>query len=183
MKKIFILILFLFPIISCTQKGNKKVESTDVTSSTQNEIVNANPKNEEPEQYIENQDLLTQLEAELNTFRSNQKLTISKELINNRHVENQIDTIVTYTDDKMTIKTYKISKDQEWISEAKLLNSELAFSKLVNIGMEGKALEKVANTKIKSDVVKIGNLEQTSAFIFKFKDDKVYEINYEGYVD
>jgi hypothetical protein len=183
MKNILPFILFSIILLSCTQKENKKVESTDVTSSTQNEILNANPKNEEPEQYIENQDLLTQLEAELNAFRSNQKLTISKETINNRHIENQIDTIVTYTAEKMTIKTFKISKDEEWTSEAKILNSELPFSKLVNIGMEVKALEKIANTKIKSEVVKIGNLEQTSAFVFRCKDGKVYEINYEGYVD
>jgi hypothetical protein len=183
MKKILILILFSFAVFSCFQKEKIKKVTNENETSKENETVIHNHEEIENEQSIENQELLTQLESELNTFRNNQKFSITKELINNRHVDNQIDTAVTYTADKVIIETYKISDNEEWIIQAKIINTELAFSKLVKIGMEVKAMEKMTNTKIKSDVMRIGNMEETSAFVFKFKDNKVYEINYEGYVD
>jgi len=46
-----------------------------------------------------------------------------------------------------------------------------------------KSFEKILNTKLNSEIVKVGNSEQTSVFIFKFEKDSLKEMDYEGYVD
>jgi len=144
---------------------NKKIE-TEVTQ----------------EQYVENDTLLTKMESDLNELVKNSKFTIEKELVNNRHVDNLIDTIKTFKFDKINIKSYKAA-NEEWIFEAKILNSGFELTKSIKIGIDKKSFEKILKTKLNSDIVKVGNLEQTSVFIFKFENDSLKEIDYEGYVD
>ena len=79
-------------------------------------------------------------------------------------------------------KSYKAVRE-EWIFEAKILNSEFEFTKSIKIGIDKKSFEKILKTKLNSDIVKVGNLEQTSVFIFKFENDSLKEMDYEGYVD
>lgn len=166
---------FLLLLVSCKQKGN--IESSEKSLDKGIESIVAIQ-----DQYIENDTLLAQLEFDLAGFIENPKFTIEKELVNNRHVDNLIDTIKIFKFDKVNIKEYK-AVSEEWIFEASILNSELEFSKSIKIGINKKILEKILKTKFNSDMVKVGNLEQTSVFIFKFEKNILKEIYYEGYVD
>jgi hypothetical protein len=175
MKKLLIYFTFLF-LVSCNQKGRENIVSSKkmVNKKIETKITQ--------EQYIENDTLLTKMESDLNELVKNPKFTIEKELVNNRHVDNLIDTIKTFKFDKINIKSYK-AVSEEWIFEAKILNSEFEFTKSIKIGIDKKSFEKILKTKLNSDIVKVGNLEQTSVFIFKFENDSLKVIDYEGYVD
>ena len=161
-------------LISCKQ--NAEINSTEKVSQKSIEEINV------LEQYIENDLLLSNFESDLSELSKNPKFVLEKELVKNRHVDNQIDTIKIFKFKETNIQSYK-AVSEEWIIEAKIMNSELQFSESVKIKMPKKALEKILKTKLNSDIVKVGNLEQTSVFIFKFKNDNLQEIIYEGYVD
>ncbi|RED26434.1 hypothetical protein BD847_0352 [Flavobacterium cutihirudinis] len=175
MKKLLKYFTFLL-LVSCNQKIKENIDSSEkeVNKKIETEVIQ--------EQYIENDTLLSKMESDLNELVKNPKFTIEKELVNNRHVENIIDTIKTFNFDKINIKSYK-AVSEEWIFEAKILNSGFEFAKSIKIGIDKKSFEKILNTKLNSEIVKVGNLEQTSVFIFKFEKDSLKEIDYEGYVD
>jgi hypothetical protein len=177
MKQLFIYFTFLLLLISCSQKGK---ESKD--SSEQKNPVKKIEKEVIQEQYIENDTLLAKMESDLNVLVKDPKFTIEKELVNNRHVDNVIDTIKTFKFDKINIKSYK-AVSEEWIFEAKILNSEFELAKSIKIGINKKDFEKIVKTKLNSNIVKVGDSEETSVFIFKFENYILKEIDYEGYVD
>ncbi|MNQ62253.1 hypothetical protein D3C85_765930 [compost metagenome] len=176
MKKLLIYFTFLVLLISCNQKRKENKNSSEKVANKKivTEVIQ--------EQYVENDTLLAKMESDLNELTNNTKFTIEKELVNNKHVDNLIDTIKTFKFDRINVKSYK-AVSEEWIFEAKILNSEFALSKSIKIGIEKKTFEKILKTKLNSDIVKVGNLEQTSVFIFKFENDSLKEIDYEGYVD
>ena len=175
MKKLLIYFTLLF-LVSCNQKGRENIVSSK-------QMVNKKIATKvTQEQYIENDTLLTKMESDLHELVKNPKFTIEKEIVNNRHVDNLIDTIKTFKFDKINIKSYK-AVSEEWIFEAKILNSGFELTKSIKIGIDKKSFEKILKTKLNSDIVKVGNLEQTSVFIFKFENDSLKEMDYEGYVD
>lgn len=175
MKKLLIYFTFLL-LVSCSQKRKENIDSSEKVANKkiETEVIQ--------EQYVVNDTLLTKMESDLNELVKNPKLTIEKELVNNRHVDNLIDTIKSFKFDKINIKSYK-AISEEWIFEAKILNSGFELSKSIRIGIDKKCFEKILKTKLNSDIVKVGNLEQTSVFVFKFENDSLKEIDYEGYVD
>lgn len=177
MKQLFLYFTFLLVLISCTQKRKENIVSSA--------LKNPDKKIEKEvilEQYIEKDTLLAKMEYNLNELVKDPKFTIEKELVNNRHVDNVIDTIKTFKFDKINIKSYK-AVSEEWIFEAKILNSEFELAKSIKMGMNIKDFEKVVKTKLNSYIIKVGNLEETSVFIFKFENNSLKEIDYEGYVD
>jgi hypothetical protein len=163
-------------LVSCGQKEKENIVTSEkvIIEKIKSEVI--------PEQYVEDETLQIKLEADLTNLTKNSKFTIEKELVNNRHVDNLIDTVINFKYDKINIKSYKATSE-EWIIEAKILNSEFDFSDAIKIGMDKTALEKILNKKVNSDIVKVGNFEQTSVFIFKFKNEILEEIEFEGYVD
>ena len=175
-KKLLYFSIFLL-IVSCKLEKNREDSSeNDVKKQIETVVV------QEQEQYIENETILAKMESDLFELTKNPKFAIEKELVNNRHVDDLIDTLKTYKFDKVSIQSYKTS-NEEWICEAKILNSEFEFLKSIKIGINKKTFEKAVITKVNSDIVKIGNLEQTSVFVIKFTNNILAEIVYEGYVD
>lgn len=165
-------ILLLF--ISC--KENKAIDVPGKISEKSIEEI------AEPEQYIEDDVLLSRFQSDLERLSKNPKFVLEKELVENRHVDNLVDTIKILKFRETSIQSYR-AVSEEWICDAKIINAELPFSESVKITMSKKELEKILRTKLSSDIVKVGNLEQTSVFIFNFKNDLLQEIIYEGYVD
>lgn len=176
MKHPFIYFTFLL-LISCSQKGKENIDS-----AKQKNLVKKIEKEVIQEQYIENDTLVAKMESDLNELVKKPEFTIEKELVNNRHVDNLIDTIKTFKFDRINIKSYK-KVNEEWIFEAKILNSEFELSKSIKIGINKKDFEKIVKTKLNSNLVKVGDPEETSVFIFKFENYILKEIDYEGYVD
>lgn len=177
MKQLFTFFTFFLLLISCSQKAKESRHSSEHKNpdkKIEKEVIQ--------EQYIENSTLLAKMESDLNELVKDPKFTIEKELVNNRHVDNVIDTVKTFKFDKINIKSYK-AVSEEWIFEAKILSSEFELAKSIKIGINKRDFEKILMTKLNSNIVKVGDSEETSVFIFKFENNSVIEINYEGYVD
>jgi len=179
MKKQLLYFSIFLLIVSCKPEENKDDSSKNAIPK---QIENVIVQEQEKEQYIENETILYKMESDLFELTKNPKFTMEKELVNNRHVDSLIDTVKTYKFDNVSIQSYKTS-NEEWICEAKIINSEFEFLKSIKIGINKKTFEKAVKTKVNSDIVKIGNLEQTSVFVFKFTNHILAEIVYEGYVD
>ncbi|MQP53188.1 MULTISPECIES: hypothetical protein [unclassified Flavobacterium] len=177
MKKQLLYFLIFILIVSCKlEKNSEDSSENDVKKQIETIVV------QEQEQYIENEPILAKMESDLFELTKNPKFALEKELVNNRHVDDLIDTLKTYKFDKVSIQSYKTS-NEEWICGAKILNSEFKLLKSIKIGINKSTFEKAVKTKVNSNIVKIGNLEQTSVFVFKFKNNFLAEIVYEGYVD
>ena len=174
------LLKFYYNFIKFYQQEENKDDSSK--NAIPKQIENVVVQEQEKEQYIENETILYKMESDLLELTKNPKFTIEKELVDNRHVDNLKDTVKTYRFDNISIQSYKTS-NEEWICEAKILNSEFEFLKSIKIGIKKNTFEEVVKTKVNSDIIKIGNLEQTSVFVFKFKNNTLAEIIFEGYVD
>uniref|UniRef100_UPI0025FC9F9F hypothetical protein n=1 Tax=Winogradskyella sp. TaxID=1883156 RepID=UPI0025FC9F9F len=71
----------------------------------------------------------------------------------------------------------------EEIVSAKIKNSQFKLLDSICIGTKAKKLENQIGIKLKTDLIKISNLEQTSVFIFKFENGILDTIDYENYLD
>jgi hypothetical protein len=158
-------------MVSCKQKGTPKTE----TENTINEIVIS-------EQYIENDRVFTHLKSDLYTISFNPIFDgeeISKPNSNNKTIVHINKTLVF----KQTkIHFYREGFSEEIVS-ANIKNSQFKLLDSIGIGTKKETLVNQIKTELKNDLIKIGNLEQTSVFIFKFKDGILKEINYEVYRD
>ena len=134
------------------------------------------------EQYFENDSLLTLLESDLDKIALNPKFILKTKPKTNNHDETIIDTIKTLTFDKTNIYSYRAT-NWELIYEAKIENSDFKFLDSISVGTKKKTFENILKTEFKTDLIKIGNLEQTSVFMFSFEDGILKTVNYEGYVD
>lgn len=122
------------------------------------------------------------LESELDDFILNPKFNLSVAPKMNIHNQTIIDTIKTRSFGNNRIYSYK-SKNKEWVYSAKIRSSEFEFLEAIKIGIKKETFERIIKLELKSDLIKIGNLEQTSVFVFSFKDNRLMAIDYSGYVD
>ena len=177
---IFVLIL----IVSCKQKETKKAESIDQKPTTELKAESKNSIEEidVPEQYFENDSLRNLLESELDKLALNPKFDLKAEPKINTHDKTITDTIKTRTFEKNKVYSYKY-QNREWIYSANIRSSEFKFLDSVKIGIKKQTLENILKSELESDLIKIGDLENTSIFIFTFENDTLKTIDYQGYVD
>ncbi|HOY12652.1 MAG TPA: hypothetical protein PLY70_05905 [Saprospiraceae bacterium] len=175
MKEKLVYLFIFLGFASCIQK--------EKGSRSEKAFNNNDPLNVITEQIIKNDPLLATLENDLNEMVKNPKFSVEKEFVNNRHVDNVIDTISTFKFNETTIQSYKTSTGAEWIIEAQIQNTDFKLAHEITVGMDKKSLENILKTKLNSDLIKISNEEETSAFVFKFQKDILTVILYEGYVD
>ncbi len=177
-------IIVLILIVSCKQDKDKKTVSIEQKSTTE---LKAEPKNsiEEitiSEQYFENDSLRNLLESELDELAMSPKFELKTEPKINTHDQTITDTIKTRTYEQNKIFSYKY-QDKEWIYSAKIRSSEFKFLDSVKIGITKQTLKNILKLELESDLIKIGNLENTSVFFFKFENNTLKTIDYQGYVD
>lgn len=180
-KQLLFIIGILILLNSCKQTESKKMEESEVK-----EVVETKKETNEPttvaESYIENDSLVIVLKSELEKIALNKKFTIEKKPIQNRHVDNLIDTIVTRTYENTKLTSYKATS-KEWIYRAKIENSEFTLNNFIKVGTKKYVVEKSLAKGIQNDTLRIGNLEQTSVFNLIFEPGILKLIEYDGYVD
>lgn len=101
---------------------------------------------------------------------------------NNGHSPNVIDTIKTLKLKESKIVTYA-TEEFYGIDYANILTDKISLSENVKIGIQKEDFEKIIKEIIKSDTIRIGNLEQTAEFEFIFDKDSLKNIKYGGYID
>jgi uncharacterized protein related to proFAR isomerase len=171
-------------MVSCKQKETQKTEIPEQKPTTELKV-ETKKKTEEiatPEQYFENDSLLSQLESDLNKIALNSKFDLKTETKTNTHDETITDTINTLTFDKTKIYSYRATNGES-IYGAKIENSDFIFLDSIRVGTKKATFENLIKTEFKTDLFKIGNLEQTSIFVFNFENGILKTINYESYLD
>jgi len=133
-------------------------------------------------QHIQNDSITHSWVLELTKISKNdKKFEIQQELRPNRHWD-YMDTIKTLTFDKSRL-TLISTKDYFGLWTAELKNPEIPLWNYIKVGMNKSQLEKTLATKIPMDKVEIGNLEQTTTFVFEFKNNNLDRINFVGFED
>lgn len=175
----------LLLISSCKQNEHSNAEIDEHQSTSEMEFEKENPNEGTflPEQNIENDSLVIQLEEDLNELLSESIFTLEKKPIANRHVDNVIDTIVTRSYKNSEIESYKTSNGKEMIQHAIISNPDFRFLNSVRVGSSQEELEKETGIDIRSNLLRIGNSTGNIVFNFKIKNGKIQEIIYDGYVD
>ena len=176
--------IILISIVSCKQNETGKVQNNGqiptVESGEENGIEDS--ATVKMEQFIENDSLEMQLYSDLEKLTDNRTFEVDKKPVNNRHVDNVVDTIITLKADRIELTTYKASSEES-IYKAVIRNPDIKFSESIQVGMKKDALEKILKKELNSDLIEVGNLEQTSSFIFLFENDSLREIKFDGYLD
>ena len=198
--QLLLIITIIITLASCRQKETKKTDNSGQkpTIELNDKVQKKDDKISIPEQYIENDSLLTILETDLENLALNSIFSLKAEPIINAHDETIMDTLKTLTYNKTNIYLYQAA-NWESIYKAKIENSEFKFLDSVAVGMTRKNIEIFINHHIsqvtkeeheegvkvtlKADVIKVGNLEQTSVFTFNFVNDTLKSVDYQGYVD
>ena len=180
-KQLLIIIGILISLNSCKQTESKKMDESEVKDVVEIEK-ETSESNSVAESYIENDSLLIMLKSELEKIALNEKFTIEKKPIQNRHVDNLVDTIITRTFKNTKLTSYKAT-NEEWIYKAKIENSEFELNDFIKVGTKKYVVEKSLAKGIQNDTLKIGNLEQTSVFNLIFESGILKLIEYDGYVD
>jgi hypothetical protein len=174
----------LILVLSCKQTETKKAEIPEQKETVELKAEQEKPIEEIPklEQYFENDSLLILLESDLDKLTLNPKFDLKTKPKSNAHDQTITDTIKTLTFDKTKIYSYRAT-DWESIYEAKIENSDFKFLDSIRVGTKKVTFENLLKREFKMDLIKIGNLEQTSVFIFNFENGLLRAINYEGYLD
>lgn len=175
-RQLLLLTATLLVLLACRQKEKRTIAPSEKLQQKEIE------KTVVEEQYLQNDSLLNTLDAAIQKLVDHPKFTIRKELVSNRHVDNLIDTIRVFTFDKTTLQSYK-STNEEWIFDAKILNPEFELSNSIKTGIRKEVFEKALDIEVRTNRLRITDVEELNAFIFSFKDGILTEIEYEGYLD
>ncbi|WKB82928.1 hypothetical protein QYR09_07775 [Cellulophaga lytica] len=110
------------------------------------------------------------------------KFEINRKPIKNRHVDNLVDTIVTKSYQSTELTSYK-AESEEWVYKAKIGDADFELNDFIKVGTKKYVVEKSHAKRINNDILKIGNLEQTSVFNLIFESGILKSIEYDGYLD
>jgi len=180
LKKVVLPFLVFITLSSCKNDKPKAL----VVVENKEETLPAKIKEEASieSQYIINEPLIKQLELDLKNLALNQKFTLNVKPVFNKYDEKIVDTIKTFSFNNNKIEIYK-SLYSELITVSEIRDRSFKFSDSISVGIEKMRFQKLVDEPLNSDVIKVGNLEQTSVFTFLFRKDKLNVIFYQGYVD
>ncbi|SDQ50609.1 hypothetical protein [Flagellimonas zhangzhouensis] len=182
-KRLSIIIPIIALNISCNQSVSTNPEKQQNKSKVEIQKESESLNKIKNEQFIQNDSLAYAFEAELEVLATTSpKFSLKVRPYQNHHDENVIDTIKTYKFDKTELEFYKAS-NWEHIIGGVIKNSEIYLGDSIKVGITKATLGKKLNISINSDIVQLGNLEQTSLFIFEFNNDVLNTIKFEGYFD
>ena len=190
LNRVLLLIVIFLPLCSCKQVDSKNIEtSKKIETSKPKEVVEVREEKKEltkpkplRESYLVNDSLIIDWIIGLERIVKNSKLEMSKKTIQNRHVDNLMDTIITRTYGKTKLISYK-TVSKEWVYKASIEDSEVGLNKIIRVGNDITAIEKHLKFGIHTNLLRIKNIEQTSEFILKFESRELKRIEFKGYVD
>lgn len=182
MKKIIYLIPIALILFSCKQEKNTGTPEPDIERKIP-QSHREEEKSETKPQFVENDSLTRAWIAELEMISTaEEKFEVETDLTENRHIENQTDTIKTLTFDESTLRIYTTTGLYA-LESAEIKNEELALQDSVKVGMSKEQLEQVLSIELKGDVIEVGNFTRNMHFTFYFKDELLERIEFNGYVD
>ena len=108
----------------------------------------------------------------------------SREPVTNIHEMGVTDTIYTFTAHQTSVSVYK-SAIQDILQSAVIRNNDIALKRNIFIGMSKKAfaLKFHHPNGDLPNYLEVGNAENTSVYAFSFRNDRLQEVRYLGYID
>lgn len=100
----------------------------------------------------------------------------------NIHWPEQIDTILYYTTEKSAVNIYR-TPERDILLDSDLFDSDIALSSKIKIGVSKDALSSILSKKNLSNTVLIGEIDTDKSFTFYFKDNRLYHIHFNCYID
>lgn len=180
--KIFFLIII---VLAFTLQDCKKEEKEILTKK------NNEPDTEQTELTVIDESFIDNPfqfgKVTVNNLRNEFKnIKILKEPVKNLHVKNQIDTILTITVNNSEFILYKLPKEQ-FLESAVIKDGNILLYKGIHVGMTKDQFKEVFDSLkgkefIPSKVV-VGRKETQEYLIFTFSNNRLKEIEYNGYVD
>lgn len=180
-KPFLILLGILIFFNSCKENESLKTKSPGTEEFLEIKKEQSNQASIE-ESYIQNDSLTNVLINKLKNTSSNSRFIIDKKPIKNKHVENLIDTIITYSLKDTFITSYK-TIDKEFICKAKIKSSDFELTDYIKVGTKKYVVEKSLAKGIIGNILKIGSSEGTLEFILKFEGGTLKTIEFEGFID
>jgi hypothetical protein len=107
-----------------------------------------------------------------------------KDPVENIHEEDVTDTVYTFRYHQTIISVYK-SSEQDILQSAVIRDKDILLKRNIYIGMTKKAFAQGFNNLSENcpDYLEVGNAENTSVYGFSFKNSRLHEVRYLGYVD
>lgn len=193
MKNLLLLILMI-SIISACQSGEETKSEVDIdTVNTETPDVPAAPAEGAGVSELTVSDegffinpFMDNYKVQQLRSRHNDFKIISKEPVENRHIKGQIDTIITAEANNSTFTIYKAKQD-ELLQKAEIRGSSIELKNGIRVGMTNEDFNARFN-QIEQPIgpnatVTLNNPTVPSSFIFRFNNNRLEQISFNGYVD
>lgn len=113
-------------------------------------------------------------------------IKIEREPIKNLHIKNQIDSILTVRINNSEFILYKLPKEQ-FLESATIRDKDIKLNKDIHVGITKEQFkEKFDSLRGKKSLpskILVGRKETQEYLIFTFSNNRLKEIEYNGYVD
>ena len=147
----------------------------------------SSPNTQNPIPYLENDSFATNPFSKRITIHNIEaeyggSFELIKNPVTNTHSESVIDTIFNFIGSNTFIEIYK-AESNEILKSVKISSGEIKLKRNIEVGMSKADFDLKFDTIIDSDIIQIGNLEQTAVLTFYFAEKKLNSIHYKGYVN
>ena len=188
--KMLALIASLFFLVSCSSNETKFVQSEGEVTKAQDSI-NQTLQNQAVQKdtsktiFIDNDEFVFKIienELSLDFFRGNFNL-IKREVIPNKHNPSLSDTVLVYTNGIDTANFY-ISQSNIILQEVLINSQEITLDNDIKIGVSKAIFKSKFDLIDVPDSLVIKDFENSSYFLFTFKDSQLDKIAYKArYLD
>jgi len=184
------ILLILVLTISCSQAGERKTESagSDTSPSIETariELIKSAPA-KDTLRIVDSEFTMDPFGLGENPLKGLTAIKGSSthyQTIKNRHIANQIDTSfqVKFNEDSFVI--YK-SAFKSWLTAAAIMSDRFPVGPGIRIGMtKSEVGEQLKSSEPFPDFIRLQDLEGLEWLDLKFKEDKLFKIEFKGYMD
>ncbi len=196
MKPVLHFLIIAYILTSCDQNKPEKVQDIKLDIQTRKESENLDSKNsdghevlnKEEKQYPEIDTLFSSKltndwsEEIMASNILKQQFNFSADTVRNIHWPEQIDSILCYKTKASKVQIYR-TLDKDILLDTDLFDSDITLSSKIKIGSSKKEVSQTLLVKIRSNILMIHDEESDMSFTFYFKNDILYQIHYNSYID